>query len=93
MQLFVELGHESPSTSANDPTAPLVRRDYQPVFDEVEVDLEADAAGRVHRRVVNPPDVNVERDVPPVVPGSGGGHANLADDLHPQMQRLLGCLP
>ena len=93
MQLLVELGDGEPVDERERLHLPSVRRDDQAVIDEVEVDLEGDAVLRMHAARRQPAHVDVQSDVPPVVPWSGGGHTHLADDLRPQVQRLLRLLP
>jgi hypothetical protein len=65
----------------------------QGVVDEVEIDLKRDALRRVHGARRQSAHVDVERHVPPVVARRGGRHPDLADDLRPQVQRLLGGFP
>src|SRR5439155_20444077 len=74
-----------------DPT--LVRLDHQPMVDEVEGDLERAPVLRVQTARRQTAHTDVEGNVPPVVARWARGHADLADDLHPEMQRLLRRLP
>jgi hypothetical protein len=66
VQLPVELGHGEPVVKLERVDVATVRRDRQPMIDEVEHDLEADPV-RVHAARRQPPYVQVEGDVPPVV--------------------------
>src|SRR4029077_7143747 len=67
--------------------------DHEPMVDEVEGDLEGDAARGMQPARGQATDVHIQGDVPPVVPGGARGHPHLADDLHPEVERLLRRLP
>ena len=62
------------------------------VIEKVDPDLEGRAA-TVETPGREPADVDVQRRVPPVVAGRRGGEPDLADDLHAQVQRVLGRAP
>ena len=93
VQPLVELGDGKPVDELEGLHLSPVGRDHQPVIDEVEVDLEGDTAFCMHLARRQATHVDVQRDVPPVVSWSGGGHTHLADDLRPQVQRVLCLLP
>ena len=62
------------------------------VVDEVELDLEVVGVDR-HAARGQAPRRRVEGDVPPVVAHRHEREPGLADDLRPQVQRVLGRLP
>ena len=66
--------------------------DAQRVVDEIEIDLEGQAAIR-HRRGGQPAAGHIERHMPPMVDRGRQREADLADDLGPQMQGGAGVLP
>ena len=69
------------------------RANDEPMIDEIEVDLVARPVRRVEPSRCEPTDVEVERNVPPVVSRRRGRHTDLADDLHPEVEGLLRLLP
>ena len=93
VQALVEGRDREPVVERERLELPAVGPDDEPVVDEVEVDLEGHAGRRVHPARRQPAHVDVERDVPPVVARGGRGHPHLADDLRPQVQRVLRRLP
>jgi hypothetical protein len=93
MQLLVELGHREPVAELEGGGLTRVRRDDQAVIDEVEDDLERDAVRRPQPARGQATHTDVERGVPPVVSRRRRCHPYLADDLHPEVQRLLRRLP
>src|SRR5262249_20337162 len=58
-----------------------------------EVDLEGGAAGALEAPGRQTADVEIEGHVPPVVQRRHGRHPDLADDLRPQVKRVLRLLP
>ena len=93
VQLLVEVGDGEPVGKLERLHIASVGRDNKAVIDEVEVDLESDAVFCVHAPGRQATHVDIERDVPPVVSRRGRGHAHLADDLRPEVQRVLRFLP
>src|SRR5438067_5277971 len=93
VQARVELGHREPVHEPERLDRAAARLDDETVLDEVESDLEARAVLVVHAPRRQPPHVHVQRNVPPVIPRSSGRQAHLADDLHPEVQRVLRGLP
>ena len=89
--LTVELGHRF--RREHDLAGMVVARLHpKEVIDEIEIDLEGAVAGG-HRRGRQAASGHVERHVPGVVEPGLARQADLADDLGPQMQRLVGRLP
>ena len=93
MQLLIELGHRQPVSELERVHFAAVAPDHQAVIDEIEVDGEGDTGLCVQATRRQTTDVYVERNVPPVVAGSGRGHPHLADNLNSQVQSGLRFLP
>ena len=93
VQAAVELGNREAVDQWERSCVAVIGVYHQGVVDEVEVDLEADIVGRVHAAGGETAHVDVEGYVPPMVSGCARRHPDLAHDLCPQVQRLLGWLP
>ena len=93
VQLRVESRDGEPVDEGKRLHRAAVRADDEAVVDEVEVDLEGRAARRVQSASRQSADVDVERHVPPVISRRRRGHPHLADDLRPEVQRVLRRLP
>jgi hypothetical protein len=61
--------------------------------DEVDIELEADAARGSHDSRRQSSDVEVQRNVPPMDTRWCGRELDLAEDLKPQMERVLCVAP
>ena len=83
--LRVEIGNR-PGLERDRAPFPVCCRDVEAVVQEVEVDLEAAPALVGDRRCRQPGGAHIKRHVPPVVDDRRVGHADLADDLRPQVQ-------
>src|SRR5512140_1881548 len=57
------------------------------MLDQVEVDLQHAAAGRVDRRSAEPMRIHVKRHLPAVIDPRCQRQPHLADDLRPQLKR------
>lgn len=84
----VELGdRHRPEREA--PRAAVAAADFEPVADEIELDLESAGAigdGRCRQAA----RADVQRHLPPMVEQGSVGHAELAHDLGPHVQCLAG---
>jgi hypothetical protein len=92
VQLRVEVGDREAVAELEAPFRAR-RLDDEPVVDEVEPDLEPGAVGRVQQPRGQAAHVDVQRHVPPVVLRRQRGHLDLADDLDPEVERVLRRLP
>src|SRR5471032_3005196 len=88
MKLAVEGGDRQPVCKRERLDLTAVGPYHKAVVDEVEVDAEGDAS-LVHPPRRQPTDVDVERDVPPVIVGRRRGQLDLAYDLGPEVQCVL----
>ena len=72
--------------------SPSAGVDVELVIDEVELDFESAGAVR-DGRSGEPARGHIQRDIPPVIDQGRERHADLADDLSPHVQRVVGVLP
>jgi hypothetical protein len=88
----VKVGDRHSAGEVEAPLATIGGADDEGVVNEVEGDVER-RLPMVQAPRRQPTDIDVERDVPPVVAGRGGRQPDLADDLAVEMQRVLGRAP
>ena len=88
----VELGDRHSTGEIERPPATIGGTDNEGVVNEVEGDVER-RSSMVQAPRRQPTDIDVERDVPPVVARRGGRQPDLAHDLAVEVQCVLGRAP
>src|SRR5918999_2505013 len=92
VQADVEVGDRSSGLEAEGVRSTIGSPNNERVVDEVDDDLESRAA-MVHAPRGETADVDVQRDVPPMVARRCRPQSELADDLAVQMERVLRRTP